>query len=207
MAYNVVEAIAAITFGVKADSVALFGFGLDSVIECAAASVMLWRLRVEARGESRDVVAGAERRVRRFIGGTFIALAGYVLVQSAFDVLHAAHPDRSVAGIVIAVASLIIMPSIAVLKLRAATALGSASLRAEARETLVCSYLSFTLLLGLVFNATLGWWWADPVAAVLMVPWVVKEGIEGLQGRDCCNDSPVLPRDPMALNRAEQEER
>jgi len=186
MAYNLVEGVLAVAAGVAARSIALVGFGLDSYIELAAAGALFWRLRVEARGAERPEVERVERRVRRFIGGTFIALALYVTGQSAWVLWRAAAPAESPLGIGLAVASLLVMPLIAWGKLRAARELGSASLRAEARETLACSYLSFTLLVGLAANAVAGWWWADPAAALLMVPWLVKEGVEGLRAEDCC---------------------
>jgi len=186
MAYNLVEGVLAVAAGVAARSIALVGFGLDSYIELAAAGALFWRLRVEARGAERPEVERVERRVRRFIGGTFMALALYVTGQSAWVLWRAVAPAESPLGIGLAVASLVVMPLIAAGKLRAARELGSASLRAEARETLACSYLSFTLLVGLAANAAAGWWWADPAAALLMVPWLVKEGVEGLRAEECC---------------------
>jgi divalent metal cation (Fe/Co/Zn/Cd) transporter len=188
MAYNVAEACIALTFGLEAGSIALFGFGLDSVIETAAAAVLLWRIAVEARGGDREKVEQTERRVLRFVGGTFVALALYVVAQAGWTLWRQEPPAESVVGIALAAASLVVMPLVSWGKLRAARALGSAALRAEARETLACSYLSFALLLGLGANATLGWWWADPVAALLMVPWLVKEGLEGLRGEGCEDD-------------------
>ena len=187
MGYNVVEAGVALASGVAAGSIALVGFGLDSLIECAAAAALLWRLRVEARGATSEAVEASERRVRRFVGGTFIALAIYVVAEAGITLAGGAHPEESVVGVVLALASLVVMPLVAWGKLRAATALGSASLRAEAKETLTCAWLSLALLLGLGANALAGWWWADPVAALLMVPWLVKEGIEGLRAQDCCD--------------------
>ena len=185
--YNVFEALLATTFGVKADSVALFGFGLDSVIECAAAAVMLWRLSGEVQGLGSTIIENRERLVRRFVGGTFVALALLITVQGSLSLWHRELPQATIPGVIIAAASLVIMPLVSWGKLRAARELGSAALRAEAKETLVCSYLSLVLLLGLVANAKLGWWWADPVAAFLMVPWLVTEGLEGLRG-DACHD-------------------
>jgi divalent metal cation (Fe/Co/Zn/Cd) transporter len=184
LAYNIVEGILAIWAGVQAHSIALVGFGLDSFIECAAAGVLLWRLGVEARGASAAIIERSERRVLRFIGGTFFALALYVLIQAGWTLWQQKTVEESFVGIVLAVASLIIMPLVSWGKLHAAQMLHSAALRAEAKETLACSYLSFTLLLGLVANAVVGWWWADPVAALLMVPWLIKEGAEGLRGED-----------------------
>ena len=188
MTYNIVEGAVATWAGRKAGSVALFGFGLDSGIECAAAGVMLWRLWVEAKGASRETIEASEKTVRRFIGGTFVALAIYVLVESGMNLWKHEAPEKTTVGIILAAASLAIMPTVSWAKLTAAKKIGSAALRAEAKETMVCSYLSFALLLGLVANATLGWWWADPVAALAMVPWVLKEGVEGLRGDDCCDD-------------------
>jgi divalent metal cation (Fe/Co/Zn/Cd) transporter len=188
MAYNIVEAVIALWSGAAADSIALVGFGLDSGIETAAAAVLLWRLWVEARSADAETIERTERRVHRFVGWTFLALAFYVALQSGWTLWTAAAPEESLVGIVLAVASLVIMPLVSWGKLRAARELGSAALRAEARETLACSYLSFALLLGLAANALAGWWWADPIAALLMVPWLVKEGREGLRGEDCCDE-------------------
>ncbi len=182
MAYNMVEAGVALWAGGEAQSIALVGFGLDSVIEFAAAGVLFWRLALEARGAGRGAVEAAERRVRRFVGITFFALAAYVSAQAIWVLWRARQPEESVVGIVLAGASLLIMPAVAAGKLRAAARIPSPALRAEAKETLACSYLSFTLLLGLLANALRGWWWADPAAALLMVPWLLREGVEGIAG-------------------------
>lgn len=190
-AYNAIEGAVAIGAGWRAGSIALVGFGLDSVIELAAASALLWRLGVEARLGDSEVVAHAERRVHRFIGGTFLLLAVYVVLMSLWILVRRQGPAESLIGIVLALASLVVMPVVAWWKLKAAAALGSGALRAEAKETLACSYLSFTLFLGLAANAIAGWWWADPMAALLMVPWLVKEGLEGLEGKGCAGDCPV----------------
>jgi len=183
-AYNVLEAVVALWSGVVAGSVALVGFGLDSVIETAAAGVMLWRLWVEARGADEETIERTEQRVHRFVGGTFVALALYVVAEAGWTLWRADAPRESTVGIALAVASLVVMPLVSVGKLRAAREIGSGALRAEAKETLACSYLSFALLLGLVLNALAGWWWADPAAALLMVPWLLKEAKEGLLGED-----------------------
>jgi len=188
MAYNAVEALIAVWSGVSAQSIALVGFGLDSVIELAAATMLFWRLRVEARGADHETIERTERTVLRFVGATFLLLAAYVTFEAVWGLWHSVTPGESRIGIALAVASLVIMPLVALGKLRAAREIGSAALRAEAKETLACSYLSFALLVGLVANALAGWWWADPVAALLMVPWLVKEGREGLSGEECCDD-------------------
>lgn len=184
LAYNTLEAIVAMWSGMRADSIALVGFGLDSVIECGAGGVLLWRLSVEARGADRETVERTEHRVHRFVGATFILLALYVSAQAGWILWAREAPEESMVGIALAAASLVIMPLVSWGKLRAAREIGSAALRAEAKETLACSYLSFTLLVGLVANAAVTWWWADPVAAVLMVPWLLKEGAEGLRGEE-----------------------
>jgi divalent metal cation (Fe/Co/Zn/Cd) transporter len=187
LAYNVAEAAIALWFGAEADSVALVGFGLDSLIETAAAAVLLWRLWLEFRGADPDHIRRTEHRVHRFVGATFIALAVYVTLQSTWNLWSRAAPSETPVGIALAAVSLVIMPLVSLGKLRAAREIGSAALRAEAKETLACSYLSFTLLVGLGANALFGWWWADPTAALLMVPWLIREGREGLAGdEECC---------------------
>jgi len=185
LAYNVVEAVIALAAGAAADSIALVGFGLDSGIEVAAAAVMLWRLSLETRGVDGERLERAERRVHRFVGATFLALAVYVTGQAGWTLWSYETPHESLAGIVLAAVSLVVMPLVSWGKLRAAREIGSAALRAEAKETLACSYLSFALLLGLVANAAAGWWWADPAAAFAMVPWLIREGREGIRGESC----------------------
>jgi divalent metal cation (Fe/Co/Zn/Cd) transporter len=186
--YNVAEAVVSLWAAIQAGSVALLGFGFDSLIEVAAAIVLMWRFRVEARGAAPERIERVEHKAHRFIGTTFIVLAIYVTAQSTWTLWMKDAPRESLVGIVLAAISLTLMPLVSLGKLRAAREIGSASLRAEAKETLACSYLSFTLLIGLVANATLGWWWADPIAALLMVPWLVQEGREGLSGQECCSD-------------------
>ncbi len=188
LVYNLIEAVIALWSGWRANSIALVGFGLDSLIELAAATLLLWRLSVEARGADAETIERTEHRVHRFVGITFLLLALYVSIQSVWTLWTTHAPKESVIGIALAAASLVVMPLVSWGKLRAAREIGSKALRAEAKETLACSYLSFTLLLGLVANAAAGWWWADPVAALTMVPWLVKEGREGLVGDDDDDD-------------------
>ncbi len=185
MVYNAIEAVIAIWAGIRAHSVALVGFGLDSFIELAAAAVVLWRVYVEAAGSDTVAINKAEERVRRFVGATFFALAAYVLFQSGWDLWAREAPEESIVGLVLAGVSLVIMPLVAFWKLRVASVIESRALRAEAKETIACSYLSFCLLLGLAANAIVGWWWADPVAALAMVPWLLKEGFEGFEEDGC----------------------
>lgn len=188
LAYNVIEAVVAIWAGERAESIALVGFGLDSVIECSAGIVLLWRLSVRQR--RREALEAIDRKVHRFIGVTFYLLAAYVLVQAGSTLWQRRPPEESTVGIILAAASLAIMPLLSWGKLKAAAKIGSAALRSEAKETLACSFLSLALLLGLAANAALGWWWADPAAALIMIPWLVKEGTEGIRGgcHDCCDD-------------------
>jgi len=182
LAYNVIEAGIATWAALQAGSIALLGFGLDSLIEIAAGAFMLWRLRVELVSDDTESIETAERRVHRVIGLTFLALAAYVTVEAIITLASSSRPETSIAGIVLAAVSLVVMPTIAWGKLRVAGRLGSGALKAEAKETLACAFLSLTLLLGLVLNAAVGWWWADPVAALVMVPWLVGEGVEGVRG-------------------------
>lgn len=182
--YNLIEACIAIASGIAARSIALVGFGLDSVIELSASAVMLWHLRMVIRGAGNEAIEASETRVRRFIGVTFLLLAVYILIRSGMDLLGGEEPSESVVGIILAIVSLIVMPLIAWGKLRVAARAGNAALRAEAKETLACAWLSFALLLGLGANALLGWWWADPVAALVMLPWLVNEGLENVRGED-----------------------
>jgi len=179
-AYNGVEALVALWAGVEAGSIALVGFGLDSVIELAAAAMVLQRLRAEVRGTTATL-GRTDRRAHRFVGWTFVALAGYIVVDAGWTLWRHHAPGESVVGIVLACVSLGLMPALAWGKLRVAAVLGSRALAAEAKETLACAYLSGCLLLGLALHAVLGWWWADPVAALLMVPWLAREAHEALE--------------------------
>lgn len=186
--YNIAEAVLAISFGLEAESISLVGFGFDSIIEVSAAGVMLWRLTQEFAHVSECQLEAREKFVRRFVGATFILLAAYILYQSATDLWFQTKPSESIIGIILAILSLIIMPLLAWGKMKAADHIGSEALRLEAKETIACSLLSLILLLGLSLNALFGWWWADPVAALTMVPWLIKEGREGLRGESCCGD-------------------
>lgn len=187
--WNSVEAVVAIGAGLLAGSIALVGFGLDSVIETAAGGIVLWRLRREVAGAHDDHVERAESLALRFVGLTFVALGAYVLYESAHKLWSREAPAESWVGIGLAVCSLIVMPLLAVRKRTVARALGSRALAADAVETLVCSYLSLTLLLGLGLNVLAGWWWADPVAALAMLPLIFKEGFEALRGEACGEES------------------
>lgn len=183
LAYNVVEAVVGLVAGLAAGSVALIGFGLDSVVESSSASVLLWRLRAERRGARVEEV---ERRAVRLVAAAFLALALYIGVQSALDLAGGARPEASVVGIVLAVASLIVMPVLAYNKRKAARALDSRSLEADSTQTTLCTYLSAVLLGGLVANAALGWWWADPAAGLVIAGIAVREGTQLWRTKDFC---------------------
>ena len=191
--WNSVEAVVAIGAGLLAGSIALVGFGLDSVIETAAGLIVLWRLRREVAGAQDDHVEQAERVALRFVGLTFVALGLYVLYESAHKLWSREAPAESWIGMGLALVSLIVMPLLAFRKRAVARALASRALAADAVETLVCAYLSLTLLLGLGLNALAGWWWADPVAALAMLPLIFKEGVEALHG-DACGEESVAAR-------------
>lgn len=181
--YNVVEGVLAAVSGVAAGSIALLAFGADSYLEVAAASAVLWRLSISdpERGER------AERRAMGFIGWTFLALTAAIVFQAVSAFAGRDGAEESSLGIGLAIASLTIMPLLALWKLRIAAQGNIPALAAEAKETLACSYLSLTLLAGLVANAIVGWWWLDPLTALLLVPWLAREGIEGVSG-DGCSD-------------------
>lgn len=174
--YNALEGVVAIAAGLAAGSVALTGFGIDSVIEVTSGGLLWWRLRAELR--SSVVGPTAEARSAQWAGILLLALALYIVVESARRLISRDRPEESLVGIVLMVLSLIVMPLLARAKLRMAQALDSPALRADAQETIVCAWLSLTTLIGLGLNAALGWWWADPVAALAMVPLIVREGLE-----------------------------
>lgn len=185
IAYNSLEAVLSIGAGLIAGSVALVGFGLDSVLELTSSIAGLWRLRADSAPTHR---AHAERLALRTIGICFLLLAGYVLIDALRTLLARRSSDESPFGIAIAVGSLAIMPLLARAKRRVAAQLESRALTAEARQTQLCTYLSAVLLTGLVLNAWVGWWWADPLAALVMVPLIAWEGIEAVRGRTICAD-------------------
>ncbi len=180
VAWNSLEALAAMVAGFLAGSIALVGFGLDSVIECFSGGVLLWRLRAGEGGERR------ERLAVRLVGASFIALAIYVGYEAIVALVKREPPEKSWFGIAIAVVSLITMPLLARAKRSVAAQLNSGALHADSRQTDICAYLSAILLGGLLLNALLGWWWADPVAGLIMVPIIAREGVEALRGKTCC---------------------
>jgi divalent metal cation (Fe/Co/Zn/Cd) transporter len=183
--WNVIEGIVAIGAGIVAGSIALVGFGLDSYIEVTSGLVLIWRLRKHGFDDEEE--EAAERKAILVVGITFLLLAAYVTYESGKKLLFHEYPNESIVGIVLAIVSLIIMPLLAVYKKKLATEINSRALRADALETLACSYLSLTLVLGLGANALFGWWWADPIAALAMVYFLIREGwevVEEGRGKD-----------------------
>jgi divalent metal cation (Fe/Co/Zn/Cd) transporter len=182
MSYNVIEAIVALVAGTIASSVALIGFGLDSVIEVSSAAAVAWQFA--GRDPQRR-----ERTALRVIAWSFLALAAYVTVEAVRALLGAAEAERSTVGIMLVAVSVVIMPFLSLAQRRAGRELGSASAVADSKQTLLCTYLSAAVLIGLVLNAALGWWWADPTAALVLAVLAVREGREAWRGHLCCAPS------------------
>jgi divalent metal cation (Fe/Co/Zn/Cd) transporter len=178
--WNLVEAGAAVTAGLMAKSVALMGFGLDSLIELVAAGMLFMRLRAEGRGREPSEVL--ERRALRVVAATFFALAAYVGLEAAWTLWKRQAPESSSLGLAVTALALLVMPLLARAKLQAGRRLGSAALVADAKESFACAWLAGAALAGLALNATVGAWWADPAAALAMVPLLVREGREALEG-------------------------
>ncbi len=172
--WNTLEAAVALAAGIAAGSIALVGFGLDSAIEVFSASVVIRQLR--GASEAR------ERRALRLIGLTFFALAAYVGFESLRDLFTQSRSEASVPGVVISAAALIVMPTLAWAKRRTGKALGSRTILADAAETLFCAWLAAATLAGLLLNATLGWWWADPAAGLVIAAFAIKNGREAFEG-------------------------
>jgi divalent metal cation (Fe/Co/Zn/Cd) transporter len=182
IAWNSFEGLVAVVAGAVAGSISLVGFGIDSFIEVTSGSVLLWRMSVDAEVHRREL---NERRALRIVGACFLLLAAYIAYESALDLWSRRAPDHSIPGIILACVSLIVMPLLSRAKRRVGRVLGSAAMHADAKQTEFCTYLSAILLAGLLLNILFGLWWADPVAALIMVPIIAKEGIEGLQGKAC----------------------
>jgi divalent metal cation (Fe/Co/Zn/Cd) transporter len=179
IAWNAFEAVVALISGLMAGSVALLGFGLDSVIETASAVIVVWRFRAVDEAERR------ERTARRLVGICFLLLAAYIAVESIRALWIKAQPERRVPGILIAVAAVIVMPLLGRAKRRVAARLKSGALHSDSRQADFCAWLSGILLLGLLLYSFVGWWWADPVAALVMVPIIGREGVQGIRGQKC----------------------
>lgn len=182
--WNSLEGIAAIGAGLLAGSIALVGFGFDSLIEVSSGAAVLWRLHLD-EPENRE---RAERIALRLVGSSFLLLAAYISFDALQSLLKREPPEPSYIGITVAALSLVVMPLLARAKRKVATSINSRAMHADSRQTDLCAYLSAILLGGLILNAIFGWWWADPVAALVMIPIIAKEGIEALRGEACCED-------------------
>lgn len=181
VAWNVIEAAVALGAGIVAGSVALIGFGVDSAIEVAAASALLWRFRMAGAGATREEHGRAERKALYAVAATFFALAAYIAVEGTLALASREEPGTSSLGLILSVVSLAVMPGLAYAKQRTGRALGSKALLADAVETWVCAYLSVALLAGVGLHAAFGWWWADPAGALAMLPVILWQGRDTLR--------------------------
>ena len=197
IAWNGFEAAVGLIAGLIAGSVALIGFGLDSVIETTSAGILLWRLHRDHKPEQREQ---SERVARRLVGICFLLLAAYVTLESAQALWTRQHSERSIPGVLIAIAAVIVMPLLARAKRRVAIELDSRALHSDSRQADFCAYLSAILLAGLLLNVIFGWRWADPVAALVMVPIIAREGLQGLRGQVC--DDCGMTTTPLRQKRA-----
>jgi divalent metal cation (Fe/Co/Zn/Cd) transporter len=182
IAWNSVEAIVALIAGLAAGSISLVGFGTDSIIEVTSGAALLWRMSADHDVHRRE---RNERLALRIVGLCFLALAVYIGYESVDHLIQRQAPEHSIAGIVLACLSLIVMPLLARAKREVGTALGSAAMHADAKQTDFCTYLSAILLAGLLLNAVFGLWWTDPLSALIMAPIIAKEGIEEVRGDVC----------------------
>jgi len=182
IAWNSLEGVVAIIAGLVAGSISLVGFGIDSFIEVTSGAALLWRMSVDADVDRRE---RNEQLALRTVGLCFVALAAYVTYESIGDLLRRQAPEHSIPGIVLACISLLVMPLLSRAKRKVGTALGSAAMHADAKQTDFCVYLSAILLGGLLLNALFGLWWADPMAALIMAPIIAKEGLESIRGKAC----------------------
>jgi divalent metal cation (Fe/Co/Zn/Cd) transporter len=182
IAWNTLEGLVAVVAGAFAGSISLVGFGVDSFIEVASGIAVLWRMSVDADVHRREK---NERLALKIVGICFVGLAIYIGYESITDLVHRKIPESSLAGIILAAVSLIAMPLLSRAKRRVGKELGSAAMNADAKQTEFCTYLSAILLGGLLLNTAFGIWWADPVAALIMVPIIAKEGYDGVQGKAC----------------------
>jgi len=181
--WNSLEGLVAIGAGLLAGSISLVGFGADSFIEVTSGAALLWRMSGDADHRQREY---RERITLRIVGACFVALAGYVGYEAVQDLARHTASETSRIGMALAGVSLVVMPLLSRAKRKIGRAMGSAAMHADAKQTEFCTYLSAILLGGLALNALLGWWWADPVAALAMTPIILKEGIDALQGDPCC---------------------
>jgi divalent metal cation (Fe/Co/Zn/Cd) transporter len=184
IAWNCLEGLVALIAGGLAGSISLVGFGIDSFIEVTSGATLLWRMTVDAEEQTRE---RNEKFSLRIVGTCFLALSAYMAYESVADLISQMAPEHSIPGIILACVSLIVMPILSRAKKRVGKELSSAAMNADAKQTDFCVYLSAILLAGLLLNAALGWWWADPAAALIMVPVVAKEGFDSVRGKACCD--------------------
>jgi divalent metal cation (Fe/Co/Zn/Cd) transporter len=182
IAWNVLEGSVAIAAGLVASGISLLGFGIDSFIEVISGATLLWRMSVDAEAERRET---SERIALRVVGLCFLGLASYVAYEAIGDLKQRNAPKHSIVGIILACVSLVIMPLLSRAKRRVGSALASGAMEADAKQAEFCAYLSAILLGGLILNAVFGLWWADPVAALIMLPIIGNEGVEGIRGEVC----------------------
>jgi divalent metal cation (Fe/Co/Zn/Cd) transporter len=187
LGWNVVEGAIAVAAAVAAGSIALMGFGVDSFVESASAAVMIWRLRSETRGLDDQTIDALDKKAHKLVAISFFALGAYVALDSAKALWTGERPSPSPVGLVLLAVSLALMVWLARAKRHTAVSLGSRAMAADAFQTTACWWLSLIAMLGLGLNAALGWWWADPVAALGMVYFLVAEGAEAWRGDDCCD--------------------
>jgi cation diffusion facilitator family transporter len=183
--WNSMEGVIAILAGILAGSIALVGFGFDSVIEVSSGVVLLWRLNFRGSPADEERI---EARALKLVGLSLMVLAAYVLYDAVKSLVSREPPQTSYIGIALAVLSLVVMPLLARAKRRVAAKINSRALQADSHQTDICAYLSAILLVGLILNAAVGWWWADPLAALVMTPLIIKEGRDALKGETCCDD-------------------
>lgn len=183
--WNVIEGLVAVTAALLAGSVALLGFGIDSFVESASGAVLVWRLLAERRGADAAQVERLDARAHRLVGASLFLLAAYVAYEAVTALLAREVPGPSVVGLVLAAVSIVVMQWLARAKRRAARRLGSRALEADAFQTTACFWLSIITLVGVGLNAALGWWWADPAAALAMTLFIAREGLEAWRGEAC----------------------
>jgi divalent metal cation (Fe/Co/Zn/Cd) transporter len=180
--WNLLEGLVAVLAGAVAGSISLVGFGLDSFIEVTSGAVLVWRMAVDADVHKRE---HNEKSALKVVGLCFLCLATYIIYESAIDLFRKRAPEHSLPGIVLACVSLLVMPPLSRAKRKVASELNSAAMHADSKQTEFCAFLSAILLAGLVINALFGLWWADPAAALAMVPFMTKEGVDSLRGKTC----------------------
>ena len=189
LGWNIVEGLIAVSAALAAGSIALLGFGVDSFVESASAGVMIWRLRSEKSGRDAQAIEALDKRAHKLVGVSLFALGAYVAIDAVRALWTGERPSPSAVGLALLGVSFVLMVWLARAKRRVAARLGSRAMAADAFQTTACWWLSLVAMSGLGLNAALGWWWADPLAAIGIVYFLVAEGAEAWRGDDCCRDS------------------